>query len=705
MSEAGVSAEELIKKVISLSAEGKLDEAIICGRSATQIEPDNANAWWQLGHVLVKKHGLASALKCFEKTTELAPSFAEGWCQLGFAYQKTGQLGEAIEHYEIGLLQDDEHVRTLKLLAPALKSRGLTGDEERRLEVLNKLHEIGELVDSELFDLAYSLSQNKEYRKAQLVYEEHYLSSPNPATANNLGVAYERQGRHLDALDCYRIAVRGEPSSERYQNNLKNTLATLGSREKSVMSNLQLLSPSDWYRNYINPYVLMGFEDDIDTTDIKAIQKQKKSLYQEIKLEDGKISWLNNHVVDMSAAMDICEKLNDEEYAEVQYEIYENASLCDFLMTGNLRYFLSNERPNEGYFQLKFQLSDDFLGAVSSVFAAQFDMVLCKALEQKNLAAAQCLLGGRRLIKDQDVDACFVGSRRLIERMLEPIKELAAKAENSKVDVRAAMATCSRDSINTLLSLLPPEFIELQREYYGYLFTLSREIYRDESGIEEAIKIIELAAPIALVCVEVNDGLTDAKRQLNELLSKEKEKEVHLTFGNQKLDITKSGVEYGGIRIDEKEVRALRWGIAIVSNNPRTAEFSVGISNLYGREIIVSWRSSDIENQRKHWEKIINGVFEYLFDSAYEAFKASMNKAGQITLGGVDMNGRGATFTYDGWFSKKSHFAPWSQIRVEIDNGDLVLQDKAEQKAVARISLASNWNAVVLKYYLNQLKD
>jgi hypothetical protein len=373
-------------------------------------------------------------------------------------------------------------------------------------------------------------------------------------------------------------------------------------------------------------------------------------------------------------------------------------------MTGDLGYFLSKERPNEGRIQLKFQLSEEFLDAVSGVFAAQFDIVLQRALERNNLAAARCLLGGRRLTKDEDVDACFAGARRLIERTLEPIKALAVKAESSKVDVRAAMVVCSKDSINTLLSLLPSEFIELQREYYGYLFALSREIYRDGSGIEEALKIIELAAPIALVCVDVNDGLIDAKKQLNGLLAKEKEKEVHLTFGAKKLDITKTGVEYGGIRIGAEEVRALRWGIVFVSNSPRTAEFSIGISNLYGREIIVSWRSSDIEAQRKNWEHIINGVFEYLFDSAYESFKASMSKAGQITLGGVDMNSSGATFMYDGWLSKKSHFAPWSHIRHEIDNGELVLQAETERKAIARISLASNWNAVVLKYYLKQLE-
>lgn len=704
MSEATTNIEALIKKLISLSTANNLDEAIICGRTATREDPDNANAWWQLGHVLVKKHGLASGLEAFKKTTELAPSFAEGWCQLGFAYQKTGQLNEAIENYEKALLQDDEHSRTLKLLAPALKSRGLAGDEERRLEVLKKLREIGELDDSERFSLAFALTQSKEYHEAQRIYEEHFLDKPSAAAANNLGVTHERQGRNLDALDCYRIALKFDPTDELYKKNVRLTLERIGQYEKLIAANLHILDSSDWYRNYINPYVLMGFQDDLDYTDIKLIQKQKKALYHEITLEEGRISWLNNHLVDISSAKDICEKLADENYARLQYEIYENTALCDFLMTGSLNFFLSRDRPNEGYFELKFQLSPEFIAAISNTFATQLDMVLCEALEKRNLPAVQCLLSGRRLVRDEDVDACFAGTKRLIQRMLEPIKALAEMAENTTVDVKAAMATCSKDSIHTLLSILPSEFLEVQRDYYGHLFTISREIYRDGSGIENALHLIDLAAPIARVSVDVNDRLSDAKKQLNDLLAKEKQKEVHLNFGDKKFALTKQGAEYGSVKITSNEVRALRWGIVIVSNSPRTADFSVGISNLYGREILVSWRSSDIDGQKKVFQRIIDGIFEYLFESALESFSASMNRNEQISMGGIDLNGRGATFTYDGWFSKKTHFAVWSQIRHESDNGDLVLQSRNEQKAVARLSFASTWNAVVLGYYLKQLK-
>lgn len=705
MSDTSSNVDALIKKVISLSAEGNLDEAIICGRSAIRLAPDNANAWWQLGHVQLRRDGQASALESFKKTTELAPSFAAGWCQLGIAYQKTGQLSEAIESYEEALLQDEEHAKTLKLLAPALESRGLEGDEERRLDVLKKLDEIGELDDASRFDLAYALNEGKEYHRAQRLYEKHYLLNPSPTVANNLGVTHERQGRNLDAIDCFRLAVKGDPESERYKNNLSRILKLVIPYETSIEQNPNIVSPNNWYRNYINPYVLMGFQGEVDVSDVKLIQRQKKALYQEIKLEEGKISWLNNHVVDSSAAMDICEKINDPEYSYFQYEIYEQSSLCDFLMTGNLRYFLSKESDGDAYFELNFQRSGYFISEVSKIFAMQFDMVLCKALEQKNFRALQCLLGGRRLVSESDVDLCFSGARRIIEQMLEPIKSLAEKSKCSKVDARTAKTACSKDSINTLLSILPSEFNDAQREYYGYLFTLSREVYRNDGGIEAAIDLIELAEPIAGVCVDVSDRLGDAKRQLKELLAEEKKKEVHLKFGSRSLDITKRLAEYSGIRIPAEEVRGLRWGIMIISNSPRTAEFSVGITNFHGKEINISWTSADIDGQKKNWSSIVDGIIEYLYDFAFDSFKNSMNTSGHISMGGAELNSRGVTITYDGWFSKKSYFAPWSAVKHGIENGDLVLQAKNEQKAVVRLPLASTWNAGLLNYYLNNRKD
>ncbi len=705
MNDAVANVDALIKKVINLRSAGNLDEAIICGKAATREAPENANAWWQLGHALAKKHGLASAIECFEKTCEFAPSFAEGWCQLGLAYEKAGRLDDAVDSYQMALLNDEEHTRTLKLLAAALKTRDIEDDPENRLELLRKLEEIGELDDSERFDLAFALNKNKEYHKAQRIYQSHYLITGTAAAANNLGVAYSRQGKNLDALDCYRLANKAEPDDELYEKNVSITLDKINKYEISAIRKPIVIDSREFYRNYLNPYVLMGFKGKVDYTDIKAIQKYKKALYQEIKLEDGKVSWLSNHEIDISAAMDICEKLNDDSYAALQKEIYENTSLCDFLMTGDLQYFLSKNQASEKLLRVKLQPYSDFINAISSVFAAQFDMVLCKALEQKNFEAARCMLGGRWLVRDEDIDVCFSGAKKLIDRMLEPIKKLADEAESSTVDIKTAKATCAKDSIHLVLSYLPSEFIELQRNYYGYLFTISKEIYRDGGGVEAALDIVELAAPIALVCVDVSDRLSNAKEQLNGLLAEEKKNEVHLTVNSKKLDITKHAVEYGDQKILTEEIRGLKWGIVLVSNNPKTAEFSFGISSIRGREIIVSWKSSSVEPQREFWEGMINALLRYCFQSAYKSFEDSLNTGSQVSIGGVSINSRGVNFLYESWFSKKSLFAPWSAVKFDIDNGDLVLQAKTERKAIVRMPLASTWNAVVLNYYLKKLED
>ena len=41
-------AEEFIKKAVEHRENDRLDEAIIAARRATALDPDSANAWWQL---------------------------------------------------------------------------------------------------------------------------------------------------------------------------------------------------------------------------------------------------------------------------------------------------------------------------------------------------------------------------------------------------------------------------------------------------------------------------------------------------------------------------------------------------------------------------------------------------------------------------------------------------------------------------------
>ena len=64
---------------------GRIDEAIIAAKRATTVDPEDVNAWWQLGLAVAEKDGAAAAIIYFKKTVELQDGFAYGWHRLGAA--------------------------------------------------------------------------------------------------------------------------------------------------------------------------------------------------------------------------------------------------------------------------------------------------------------------------------------------------------------------------------------------------------------------------------------------------------------------------------------------------------------------------------------------------------------------------------------------------------------------------------------------
>ena len=89
--------DALVKKSVELREAGRLDEAILVARRASSLDPDSANAWWQLALSVAEKDGEAAALKYFRQTVNLADSFGYGWHRLGDAYESQEMMDDAIE--------------------------------------------------------------------------------------------------------------------------------------------------------------------------------------------------------------------------------------------------------------------------------------------------------------------------------------------------------------------------------------------------------------------------------------------------------------------------------------------------------------------------------------------------------------------------------------------------------------------------------
>lgn len=698
MSDNNTEVNQYVKKSTDLRNNGRIEEALLSARKATTLDPEDANAWWQLALCQEQKEGLAASIKALEKTIEFAPYFAEGWCQLGLAYKKTSRLDKAIECYERALEEDESHVRTLKLLDIALKDRDLIQDKDRRINILHSLYELGELDSTTSFDYAFLLSKQKDYLASIKIYELSTQLSNNPiANYNNLGYNYERVGRDLDSIDAYRKASSLDNTYEFSKNNIEKILPRLLKLRERVEKKSPYLEQANWYKHYINPFELLGIDDPYEVDgDAKALQKYKQALYREIELEDGKLDWMPGLIIDKSTAMSTCEQLSDPTQFEYHQAIFENKSLCGFLSRGALDHFLVDPNPKEPV-TLPHDLDREMLTWLGGRFSEQFNFVFSRAIENGDLEVIECMLDGRRWVLPEHEDRCLEGARRAIERMVEPLEKLATSA-SAKVNVRLTdvQRALSNKKLNQILHILPAEFTETHLLVYGALRTISISIYNSQSDAEVAKTIIELGRFTTEKSPVIAHQFAEDTKILGEKVQEEKAKEAHLTFGNKSLDITKTGVTYDGKKISTSDLAAARWGMIVTSNSPRTVRFSIAFKDKFDNDINVSWNSSQIEEQKKLWVSLVDATFHYLLDDLISNFKKRLDSGVKTMVGPLLVTSSGVEFEFDGWFSKKKVFCPWACLSTEIENGSLIVKYPSEKKARADLPLDAVDNAFVL---------
>lgn len=63
----------------------------------TQVSPDNADGWFNLGFVHDKTDRLDEAERCFRRAVELKPSLDRAWYGLGLVLIRAGRLEEAVD--------------------------------------------------------------------------------------------------------------------------------------------------------------------------------------------------------------------------------------------------------------------------------------------------------------------------------------------------------------------------------------------------------------------------------------------------------------------------------------------------------------------------------------------------------------------------------------------------------------------------------
>ncbi len=152
------------------SQNNRYEDAIKEFSAALKLEPDDAQACFNIGNVLAKQGKLAAAIGYFERALQLQPDFAKAHCNLGNALTAAGKPAEAIEHFERALQLQPDDAGTLNNLAWLLAA----GSEDRLRNGTEAVR---------LADRACELTQYQE-----------------PMFIATLAVAYAEAGRFDDAV-------------------------------------------------------------------------------------------------------------------------------------------------------------------------------------------------------------------------------------------------------------------------------------------------------------------------------------------------------------------------------------------------------------------------------------------------------------------------------------------------------------------------
>ena len=160
-------------------------------RQVIRIEPNFAEAYFQLGMVHVQKKQWEAAEKAFHQAIRIRPQLGQAHYQLGLLYFRQGKQ-EAAEK-EIALSQQIN--KSLKQLRKQQLALMLNTDKAPVLS-----------------NLARQYLNEKKYEAAIRQYKKALWHNPNLAEAHNgIGYAYTMQGRLEKAVQAQQMAIQLKP--------------------------------------------------------------------------------------------------------------------------------------------------------------------------------------------------------------------------------------------------------------------------------------------------------------------------------------------------------------------------------------------------------------------------------------------------------------------------------------------------------------
>lgn len=210
---------------------GYLEQAEASFRQVITAKPDNAEAYYNLGTLKLRKNDLEEARRYLQQTVKLQPEYPEAWNNLGMIAGQHNQFDEAIQHFQKSLAQRPDYVTALLNLGSVYRRQGNTQEASRLLTRAVEL-------EPENAEANYGLGmlyarQTDLSRAAQLLHKAITLRPDYAEAINNLGVLYVQQKKNAEAQEQFTTCIRVAPNFDQAYLNLARLYMLLGEKDKA----------------------------------------------------------------------------------------------------------------------------------------------------------------------------------------------------------------------------------------------------------------------------------------------------------------------------------------------------------------------------------------------------------------------------------------------------------------------------------------
>jgi tetratricopeptide (TPR) repeat protein len=230
---------------VAMFQHGYLEQASESFKQVIAAKPDNADAYYNLGTLNLRRNDLKQARDYLEQTVRLRPNHPEAWNNLGMMAAEQDQYDEAIQDFQRSLEQRPN-------FAVALQNLGNVYRKQRMFEKANECltRALALLPDDP--EINYSMgmlnAQQNQMQQASTYLERALQLRPAyPEALNNLGIVFVRQQDYSKAEEQFKTGIRLSPNFDQPYLNLARLYAIENDKERArqVLRDLLHLQPEN----------------------------------------------------------------------------------------------------------------------------------------------------------------------------------------------------------------------------------------------------------------------------------------------------------------------------------------------------------------------------------------------------------------------------------------------------------------------------